>query len=86
VVVAGPPDGSRALLEEVARHYLPFAIVIPVLAGTTQEAVSRILPFTAAMSPRGEDAAAYVCREFTCRQPVTNAADLHRELAGASNT
>jgi uncharacterized protein YyaL (SSP411 family) len=51
IVIAGSPDASRALTEELSRHYLPFAIVIPLTPGPAQDAVGRVLPFTAAMTP-----------------------------------
>jgi uncharacterized protein YyaL (SSP411 family) len=79
IVIAGDSGAARSLETELARHYLPFAIVIPVSA-TARENLSRLLPFTAAMTAR-EGAAAYVCRDFTCRQPVTTAEDLAKELA-----
>jgi uncharacterized protein len=86
IVISGDPaaDGVRALVQETARHYLPFAITIPVATGPEQEQVARLLPFIAGMSSLGQGAAAYVCRNFTCRQPVTTVGDLRRELAGSS--
>ena len=38
------------------------------------------LPFIAAMQPVDGAAAAYVCRDFTCRQPVTTVDALEQEL------
>jgi uncharacterized protein len=79
VVIAGTGDSREKLEGEVARHYLPFAIVIPVGDDGSRDTLSRLLPFTAAMTVRGE-ATVYVCRDFTCRQPVTAPADVAREL------
>jgi len=76
-------DGAadrRALERETARHYLPFAVVVPIAPGDRQAALARRLPFVAAMSPRDGQATAYVCRELACRQPVTAVEDLAREL------
>ena len=72
VVVVGARDRAAPLLEELARHYVPFAIVIP----SRREREERHR--RAAAVCRGDDrsraaAAAYVCRDFTCRQPVTDA-------------
>jgi uncharacterized protein YyaL (SSP411 family) len=78
IVIAGDAEVAHALNVEVARHYLPFGIVIPI-AGGADDTLSRLLPFTASMTRRG-GAAAYVCRDFTCRQPVTTPADLAQEL------
>ena len=80
VVIVGDGDAARGLSVELARHYLPFALVIPVASTGRREHLSALLPFTAAMTPR-DGAAAYVCRNFTCRQPVTTAPDLAAEFA-----
>ena len=76
-IVGSDPSLSR----ELGRHHLPFALVIPVVPGANQDAVGRLLPFTAAMTTRGAAAAAYVCRDFTCAEPVTSAEDLARRIA-----
>jgi hypothetical protein len=83
VVLAGPREdpATRTLARALARHYLPFGIVIPLEPGPRQTAVSRWLPFVAAMGGTDGQPAAYVCRDFTCRQPVTTAEDLSRQLA-----
>jgi uncharacterized protein YyaL (SSP411 family) len=83
VVVAGDPaaDATRALRAELARHYLPFAIVIPVHPGSAQTELAPLVPALAAMGTLDGRATAYVCRDFTCRQPVTTAGDLARELS-----
>ncbi len=77
VVVVGEPAApeTRALKRQLASHYLPFALEIPVEPGPRQAAVAARLGFVASMTaPRG--AAAYVCRDFTCRQPVSRPDDL----------
>ena len=79
VVIVGDGDAARSLAAEVARHYLPFAVVIPASMTAQHENLSRLLPFTRTMTAH-DGAAAYVCRDFTCRQPVTAAEDLAREL------
>ena len=76
-IVGTDPSLKKAL----ARYHLPFALVIPVVPGPEQNAVGRLLPFTAAMTTRGAAAAAYVCRDFTCAEPVTSPDDLARQLA-----
>jgi uncharacterized protein len=80
IAIVGDGNAARALETELTHHYLPFALVVPVSTTAPREELSRLLPFTAAMTAR-DGAAAYVCRNFTCRQPATTADDLAKELA-----
>jgi uncharacterized protein len=82
IVIAGDADAARPLKEETARHYVPFTVVIPLGSSASQQRVSKLLPFTASMTSRGSTAA-YVCRDFTCRQPVTTREALAAELTPA---
>ncbi|MFL6278524.1 MAG: thioredoxin domain-containing protein [Vicinamibacterales bacterium] len=79
IVIVGTGDAARSLATAIAHRYLPFALVIPIPGGARAESLSRLLPFTAAMTAR-DGAAAYVCRDFTCRQPVTTVTELVGEL------
>jgi uncharacterized protein YyaL (SSP411 family) len=78
-LVGAPGPGQAALAGEIAKHYLPFALIVPVRPGAAQASLSRLLPFVAAMSA-GDGAAAYVCRDFTCRQPAGSVEALRAEL------
>jgi uncharacterized protein YyaL (SSP411 family) len=77
VIVEG--HGGDALDRVLAMRYLPFAIQLRVTP-ETQGALGASLPFLAAMQPRAGITAAYVCRDFTCRQPVTTVDALEQEL------
>jgi uncharacterized protein YyaL (SSP411 family) len=81
IVIAGAGGATDTLALErvVARRYLPFAVVVPV---ADPEAV-RALPWLAAMSRRDGRATAYVCENFACRIPATDAAELARQLEDA---
>jgi hypothetical protein len=79
VGVRGAAD-AQALLNEAARHYRPFAVTILVEPGAAQQALSELLPFAGSMTLRDGQAAAYVCRDFTCRAPVTTPEALAAEL------
>jgi uncharacterized protein len=79
IAIVGDDDAARPLQMELAHHYLPFALSVPVSTTAARENLSRLLPFTAAMTA-DDGAAAYVCRNFTCRQPVTTAQDLARKI------
>ncbi len=80
-VGAADAPAAGALNREVAAHYLPFHIVIPAEPGDSQRQLAERLPFIAGMSAGNGGAAAYVCRDFTCQQPATTAAELHSALA-----
>jgi uncharacterized protein YyaL (SSP411 family) len=79
IVIVGEEDDTRPLAATVAGRYLPFAIQIPV-APAHQPALGAALPFVAAMTARDGRATAYVCRDFTCRAPVTAPDALAAEL------
>jgi uncharacterized protein YyaL (SSP411 family) len=78
VVVLG--DETRDLKKEIARHYLPFAVIVPVHPGQQQQALASALPFIGAMRPLGGAATAFVCRDFACREPVADAGALADQL------
>ena len=86
VLVAGGDAADAApLLDTLATTYRPFSIVVPVHAGSTQRQVADLLPFIGAMTPIDGSATAYVCRNFTCEQPVTDAAALAERLRCSRN-
>ncbi len=73
VVIVGPrgrPD-TEALRRVAAAAYLPFAVRINVEPGDHQTAVVQHLPFVEGLTMRQDQATAYVCANFTCREPVT---------------
>jgi uncharacterized protein YyaL (SSP411 family) len=72
--------GADALERAVLTGYHPFAIVLRV-PGAAQGALAAVLPWAAAMAPINGQAAAYVCRQFACRQPVTSPEALEEELS-----
>ena len=78
VVVVGHPDAAetRALWAAANRPFRPFATMVPLSPGPRQERIARLLPWVASMSPRDGRAAAYVCRDFVCEAPTTDADDL----------
>jgi len=68
-----------ALDRFVAMRHLPFAIQLRVTP-ESQRALAGSLPLVAAMQPVAGITAAYVCRDFTCRPPVTTIEALEQEL------
>jgi uncharacterized protein YyaL (SSP411 family) len=78
-IVIAEGEGGDALDRFLAMRYLPFAVQLRVTP-ETQRALGGSLPFLAAMQPLAGVTAAYVCRDFTCRLPVTTVDALEQEL------
>jgi hypothetical protein len=80
VIVGESRESQRELLSALATVYQPFSLVVPVTSGERQQELAKRMAFIGGMRPRDGRAAAYVCRNFACRQPVTTAEDLRAEL------
>jgi uncharacterized protein len=81
VVLAGDPraDDFRALVAVVHERLGPRRALLAADGGEGQAWLAARRPYLAEMAPIGGRAAAYVCENFACRQPVTEPAAL-REL------
>ncbi|MEP6603034.1 MAG: thioredoxin domain-containing protein [Spartobacteria bacterium] len=82
IVIAGKRDaaGTRALLAEVHRHFLPHKILLLADGSEGHEYLSENLEAIGAMSMIDGKPAAYVCEDFTCKAPVTDPAELRKLL------
>jgi uncharacterized protein YyaL (SSP411 family) len=82
IVLTGDPAGSvtRELEAVVARHHIPWAVVVPPGAASRREALTRVLPWTAGMGGDGDAPSAYVCDDFTCQLPVSTPEVLGEQL------
>ena len=76
-------DGMQALLDVVRRRYLPTAITVAV-EGSRRDRLDRMLPWMAAMTARDGRPTAYVCRDFSCQAPATDARELDGQLRDLS--
>jgi hypothetical protein len=83
IVVLGSGTGAKSLQVEAARHYLPFALLVPVAPGEAQHTMAAALPFIGALHQKEGRATAFVCRDFTCREPVSTAEALAAQLQPA---
>jgi uncharacterized protein len=81
IVIVGE-DGFGELAREVALRYLPFATI---LAASPEQirALGETLPAVGAMTTVDGKPAAYVCRDFVCRQPATTVEELTKQLVSS---
>jgi uncharacterized protein YyaL (SSP411 family) len=81
VVLVGDGDSRdvQALRDVVRRRYMPTAITVAVNSAN-RDRLDRLLPWMAAMKARDGRPTAYVCRDFSCQAPTTEARELDRQL------
>jgi uncharacterized protein YyaL (SSP411 family) len=78
IVIAGKKGSpeTKALFKEVHRHFLPKTILILADGGEGQKYLGEKNEAIRAMSMVDGKPAAYVCEDFTCKAPVTDAKQL----------
>jgi uncharacterized protein len=78
IVIAGRKDapGTKALLSEVHRHFLPKTILILADGAEGQKYLGEKNETIRAMSMADGKPTAYVCENFTCKAPVTESKHL----------
>ena len=81
IVIAGKKNAAetKELLREANRHFLPKRVLVLADGAEGQEYFGEKNEAIRAMSPIDGKPAAYVCENFTCKAPVTDAKQL-REL------
>ncbi|MBI2833049.1 MAG: thioredoxin domain-containing protein [Acidobacteria bacterium] len=84
VIVGGRgAEDTNAMLAEIVRHYLPFAVTIWVTPGDHQRRIASLLPWIEPMTMRDARATAYVCRDFACQAPISDVDELGRVVGAA---
>jgi hypothetical protein len=76
IVVTGQAAQAQPLIEEVRRRFLPNATLLFRETGGQGDVLAEMVPSIRDLSPLDGRAAAYVCENRACRQPVTTADDL----------
>ncbi len=78
VVIAGNPEGTDTceMLRELRRTFLPRTVVLLCPEGGGKERLLRVAEFAREMTPVNGRSTAYVCRNFSCRQPTTDPAEM----------
>lgn len=78
IVIAGPRGraDTNLLLEAAHRVFRPGKTVVIAAPGQIQDRLAKINPAFKSMRPVDENAAAYVCENFSCQKPVTKVEEL----------
>ncbi|HVH29644.1 MAG TPA: thioredoxin domain-containing protein [Vicinamibacterales bacterium] len=79
VVIEGTND-NRALEQGLGRRYLPFSVLLK-LTPEQHQRLRSALPFVAAMTAIHGQTSVYICRDRSCRAPVTDVVELAKALA-----
>ncbi len=78
IVIAGPADApaTRQMLAALAEPFLPNTVVLLRPTDEPSPAITQLAPFTASQTAADNQAAAYVCEDFQCRQPTTDVREM----------
>ena len=81
-IIAGPnAEATEAFLEVIYGSFLPNKVVASVSDDTQLNATAQRIPLLNGKRSRGGKTTVYVCENFSCKEPVTDASDLKRKLA-----
>jgi uncharacterized protein YyaL (SSP411 family) len=80
VAIIGTQESTRLLVNEIWRPYLANKVVAQTAPDDTR--APSLIPLLRDRPQINGKATAYVCENFTCRQPTTEPADLKTQLAG----
>ncbi len=82
IAITGPQEAedTRALVQAVRELYLPRAVLLLRPTDQTDPPVTKLAPFTQDQTAQQGRAAAYVCRDQACEEPVTDPDVLRRRL------
>ncbi len=80
IVIAGVATEAQPLIDEVRRHFLPHASLLLRATDAGAETLAEVVPFVENLVSVDGHAAAYVCENYACHQPVTTEGDLRRIL------
>ncbi|HEY2933956.1 MAG TPA: thioredoxin domain-containing protein [Acidobacteriota bacterium] len=79
IAIVGPARQRETLLAPVRRKFLPNKVV--ALAEYADSEPEKIVPLLAGKTMLDGKATAYICQNYTCRQPVTDPQELEKQLA-----
>jgi uncharacterized protein YyaL (SSP411 family) len=87
VVVAGHPEAedTREMLTALHTGFFPNTSVLLMPTGQADAPILRLNPLLGGKENRGGRAVAYVCRDFACDEPTTDAREMARMLGAGGD-
>ncbi len=87
IVIVGDPeaDDTKDLLNSLRKHFIPYKVVLLKPAGEETADITSIAEYTEYHSSLEGKATAYVCLDFACKMPVTEADEMLKQLNVSSN-
>ena len=88
IVIAGDPalDATRDMLRTVRGKFLPNKVVLLRKSGPDGKRLEALSPFVKEMRPMDRKPTVYICEQYACKAPVTDAAKLEEFLNSETNT
>ncbi|MBW1797396.1 MAG: thioredoxin domain-containing protein [Deltaproteobacteria bacterium] len=82
IVIAGDPslETTQAMVKAVRKSFIPNKIVLLYPDGPDGQRLEGISPFVKNMYPIKNKSTAYVCQQYACKTPITDAAQLEKIL------
>jgi uncharacterized protein YyaL (SSP411 family) len=82
IVIAGDPslETTQAMVKSVRKSFIPNKIVLLYSDGPDGQRLEGISPFVKNMYPIKKKSTAYVCQQYACKTPITDAAQLEQIL------
>lgn len=77
IVIVGADATAQSMLDILAEHYLPFAVVVH---NDGSEDLLQLVEFVRYQQPVDGQATAYICENYTCSAPLTDAEELRNRL------
>lgn len=74
IVISGHPgaENTQALIKAIQQAFIPNAVVLFVPGHEDRPEIHKLAPFTSHLPLAKEKATAYVCSDFTCKNPTSD--------------
>jgi uncharacterized protein YyaL (SSP411 family) len=82
IVIAGDPsiEETQAMVKAVRKNFIPNKVVLLYPEGPEGQRLVDLSPFVKNMVPIEKKATAYVCQQYACKTPITDASQLEKTL------